>query len=241
METSQATRLAAWIVFHYPYRAAGLELTHPKLQRLCFYAAGVAWATGAGSEFGGIEFEAWKHGPVLREVYATYHHEKGAIAARSVAPAPFGEPTERALHDAVTVYGLLSAWGLRAQAHHEAPWIQANADGAPAITRGEIETHFRRKWADGVACPESLADRGIFTFDASAIELRLVRFAGCPRASLKKAQRGRGRKTITSGMVKSWRRRVGGGRVFAASPRRALAPSRAARASSLRSASRRFL
>lgn len=165
METTSATRLAEWIVFHYPYRAAGLELTHPKLQRLCFYAAGVAWATGAGNEFGDIEFEAWKHGPVLREVYATYHHEKGAIAAPSIAPAAFDEQTEQALHDAVAVYGLLSAWGLREQSRREAPWIRANAKEAPAITRGEMENHFRRKWADGVVCPELLVDRGIFTID----------------------------------------------------------------------------
>lgn len=177
METCQATRLAEWIVFHYPYRAAGLELTHPKLQRLCFYAAGVAWATGAGNELGDIEFDAWGHGPVLREVYARYHHEKGAIAAPSVAPATLGEQTVRALHDAVAVYGLLSAWGLREQARREAPWIRANADGARAITRGEIEPHFRRKWADGVACPEFLVDRGIFTIEGLGYRATFDSFA----------------------------------------------------------------
>ncbi len=183
-QKSEATRLAEWIVFHYPYRAPGLELTQLKLQKLCFYAAGVAWATGAGNEFGGIEFEAWKHGPVLREVYAKYHQEKGPIAAPSVAPAAFGEQTQTALHDAVAVYGLLSAWGLREQSHLEAPWVQANAKEAngptnppPAITRGEIENHFRRKWADGVACPEFLADRGIFTIEGLAYRSTFESFA----------------------------------------------------------------
>jgi Protein of unknown function (DUF4065) len=112
-------------------------------------------------------FEAWKHGPVLRDVYA---HFKGASPeALSATGVEFSRSTSDALLAALNVYGPLSAWALREQSHLEAPWIDAKAaDRAvdpPVIPNARIREHFAAKVANGVRYPEYLLDAGVFTLD----------------------------------------------------------------------------
>lgn len=161
---SPASWLANRVQAHYS--ALGRSgLTQLKLQKLCFYAAGVAWGHGAGAELSELAFEAWRHGPVLREIY----YPAGAVpTARDVEP--FSVETEGHVADAVTVYGLISPWGLREQSHLEQPWIDANALDRPGCPGkfGHIEAsaHFRTKFADGAVClPEHMVDSGVFAVD----------------------------------------------------------------------------
>ena len=161
---SPASWLANRVQAHYS--ALGWSnLTQLKLQKLCFYAAGVAWAHEAGAEFSALTFEAWKHGPVLREIYCP-----GGAVPIPPEVEPFSPATEGHVGDAVTVYGLISPWGLREQSHLEQPWIHANAlekPGSPGKF-GHLETsaHFRAKFACGpVRPPEHLVDRGVFVVD----------------------------------------------------------------------------
>ncbi len=168
--------LGATVRALYPYGAVpGFALTPLKLHKLCFYAAGVAWAHGEGHELHGVAFEAWKHGPVLRAIYSATLPEICAEAALSPA-------TLAHARDAVGVYGLLSAWGLREQSHLEAPWIEAHSRDVPGATpvripNERIAAHFRAKFAEGVTFPEHLTDRGIFTLDGLHFDPRFPSFA----------------------------------------------------------------
>ncbi|HQY65262.1 MAG: DUF4065 domain-containing protein [Myxococcales bacterium] len=176
MDLKPEQLLGATVRALYPYGTLpGFALTPLKLHKLCFYAAGVAWAHGEGGELRGVTFEAWKHGPVLRAIYSGTLPDVCAEDALS--------PETRAhARDAVQVYGLLSAWGLREQSHLEAPWIEAHSrdvPGAPPvrIPNDGIEAHFRAKFAEGVTFPEHLTDRGIFTLDGLHFDPRFQSFA----------------------------------------------------------------
>ncbi len=164
VQAEHASILAAAVHANYRYGAIpSLALTPLKSQKLYFFAAGVAWAYGVGQEFEAVEFEAWKHGPVVRSLYPSPTFESGL-------EAKLGPSTLACIRDALDVYGLISAWGLREQSHLEAPWVNAHAldkPSAPAvkIPNETIRDHFRAKFAAGVTFPEHLADRGIFTLD----------------------------------------------------------------------------
>jgi uncharacterized phage-associated protein len=172
MNTNVATHLAAWIAQTFATRFVGdTTLTHLKLQKLCFFAAGVAWAHDAGECLRDIRFEAWKHGPVVRDLYSFIGKHSGHIATTVFPAVPnFDDNTERALTAAVDVYGSLQPWALREQSHLEAPWRDAHArdsvQAAPvAINNAAIEAHFRAKFCSGVTYPEYLVDVGVSKLD----------------------------------------------------------------------------
>lgn len=167
-QTDDETRLASWIRARYPY--ARLEpLTALKLQKLCFYAAGAAWALGCGDDLGLLSFRAWKHGPVLVSVWEA-HRASGATPLTSISGrhARYSTLTEQSLTDALDVYGVLSAWRLREQSHLETPW-QETTQGA-VIPHARIRHHFAEKFATGnVRFPEYLLDVGQFALDGIAV------------------------------------------------------------------------
>jgi uncharacterized phage-associated protein len=165
-EQSTALAVARCIIDQYPYRETS-NLTPLKLQKLCFFAAGYAWGSGVGAEFEGLRFEAWKHGPVLRDVYAHFRAEpSGVLNVDAIVLSP---ESLRVLRATLDVYGPLSAWALREQSHLEAPWIEAKAQDRstepPAIPNARIREHFAAKLANGVQYPEYLLDAGVFTLD----------------------------------------------------------------------------
>ena len=63
---SPGLQLAEWILAH-----SSRDVTHLKLQKLCFYCYGVGRALGA-KDLGKVEFEAWQHGPVCKDVWFEY-------------------------------------------------------------------------------------------------------------------------------------------------------------------------
>jgi uncharacterized phage-associated protein len=187
---SPALHLAEWILERYPYRALDVApLTHLKLQKLCFFAAGCAWACGEGAELADIRFEAWKHGPVLRDVYVVHREQRGELRPSGAPVEPFVAATERALLAALRVYGPLSGWALREQSHLEAPWADAKAlndaiavpppaiAGPPPVIENEhIRRHFAAKLhaPGGVAFPEYLVDAGVFRLDGIPFSARFA-------------------------------------------------------------------
>lgn len=160
---NEARRLGECVQALYPYgELPGLPLTSLKLQKLCFYAAGVSWSNGVGEEFGSITFEAWKHGPVLRALHR-------ATLPKVTPSEHLGPATLACVKDAVDVYGLISAWGLREQSHLEAPWKEAHANDVPGkpatLPKARIVEHFREKFGTRATFPEYFANRGVFTLD----------------------------------------------------------------------------
>ena len=103
-------------------------LTHMRLQKLLYYAQGWHLAAFGRPLFVG-RIEAWKHGPVVKELYPTFKDYK----ARSISPDDAGEPT-LSDQDAAFIrsvweeYKPHSAAGLRTMTHQESPWLEARGD-----------------------------------------------------------------------------------------------------------------
>jgi uncharacterized phage-associated protein len=165
-----ARGLASWIVARVVGRPSrGGELTHLKLQKLCFYGYGALLAEGLEGEAGRVRFEAWPHGPVSPAVYAAYRARGSAPISEPHGPATvFSSEAERTLDDILNVYGRLSAWALREESHLEAPWIATyEPERSLPIDDEHLRVHFKAKFAGGagVAFPERLFGSSSFRLD----------------------------------------------------------------------------
>lgn len=124
-----------------------------KLQKLCYMAQGWNLALADDALFGD-EFEAWKRGPVSRELYRNHRREF------SVSRWPMGNPAELSERDRVVVdgmlrnYGALSGVELSELTHQEGtPWsltrsragVRDGESSTETISKSDIKTHFREK------------------------------------------------------------------------------------------------
>lgn len=161
-----AVRLANWVCEHL---RQGVEpLTHLKLQKLAFYCYGVALAFNRDCEIGSIDFLAWKHGPVSREIWNEYREFGGnpIPSVRRESVFEYSVETSARLHDVLTVYGTLTAWQLRQESHLEEPWRKAYETGPGSrIPRAEIRDHFTAKFSGHVEVPVHLLRPGNFKLD----------------------------------------------------------------------------
>ena len=120
----------------------GEPISHLKIQKLCYYAQGIALALLEKPLFFD-DIEHWKHGLVVPTLYRTYR-------SYGDGPIPPPEDLNTRLYDRETVgllnrvyqlYGQEKAWELRNKTHQEAPWINT-PDGCP-ITHREIRIYFQ--------------------------------------------------------------------------------------------------
>lgn len=115
------------------------KITPKKLQRLVYYAyAWVLTLLNDSSEelnirlFDDAKFEAWIHGPALRDLhaeYASYGFEN--IDEPKEQPA-FVEDVEDILEQVWEVYGNYTANQLESMTHQEKPWRNARKDLSPS-------------------------------------------------------------------------------------------------------------
>lgn len=142
-----ALQLAEWILA----RAARdkQSVTHLKLQKLIFYSYGAALAHGVHHELGQIAFEAWKHGPVSREVYGQYVGFGANEIPQPASVPKFDQALTNVLEDVYAVYGRLSPWDLRNESHLERPWVIALAEKRTGFTHEELRVHFAKKFERG--------------------------------------------------------------------------------------------
>lgn len=125
-------------------------LSNLKLQKLCYYAQGVALAA-RGEPLFEERIEAWLHGPVVPALYRRYK-EYGAGAIPPVADldlTAYDDADRRILDDVYDFYGQYSAWRLRDMTHSEAPWKDAYAEGMSAeISTEALRAHFAGEVSD---------------------------------------------------------------------------------------------
>lgn len=108
---------------------SGDDITHLKLQKLCYYAQ--AWHLAIENKPLMIaEFEAWAHGPVNRKLWEEYRDS-------SWNPIPFptdfnesdySKEDKEFLNDVWEVYGKFTAKYLENLTHQEDPWLEARGD-----------------------------------------------------------------------------------------------------------------
>lgn len=104
----------------------GDQISNLKLQKLCYYAQGLALATRKTPLFDS-RIEAWAHGPVVPVLYKLYKdHGANGIPAPEDFNLEIYDPADRMiLDDVYDYYGQYSAWRLREMTHLEAPWKNA--------------------------------------------------------------------------------------------------------------------
>lgn len=121
-------------------------LSNLKLQKLCYYAAGVIAAVRQNDDDPLFEqpIEAWQHGPVIPVEYRRFK-EYGSGDIPPLTNCDFNniEPRDRAiLDDVFNFYGQYSAWKLRNMTHEEQPWINAFARDDKRIYNNELRDFF---------------------------------------------------------------------------------------------------
>lgn len=101
------------------------DMTHLKLQKLCYYAEGFSWAV-LGRPLFRQPLEAWREGPVVREVYNAYRQYGSARITEVQGGGRITDQDALDIMEAVyDYYGQFSAWTLRNRTHREPPWLEA--------------------------------------------------------------------------------------------------------------------
>lgn len=120
-------------------------LSNLKLQKLCYYAQGVASIVRDAPLFN-EPIQAWIHGPVISDLYFEYRKFGGGGIPgpdEDFDPSLICSEDQKLLDDIYDDYGQYSAWKLRDLTHEEAPWKNAYKRGANSvITLEALKEHF---------------------------------------------------------------------------------------------------
>lgn len=121
-------------------------LSNLKLQKLCYYAAGISAAVRQDDDqpLFAQPIEAWQHGPVIPAQYRRFR-DYGGGDIPPVEGHDFDEIEARdqgILNDVYNFYGQYSAWKLRNMTHEEQPWINAFAREDKRISTRELREFF---------------------------------------------------------------------------------------------------
>lgn len=123
------------------------DITNLKLQKILYYCQGFSLAILDRPLFSN-PIEAWRHGPVIREVYDTYKQYNGNVIDKvSAGDSDALSSKEKELVDDVySVYGRYSAWHLRNLTHSEPTWAEAYQEGLDIeITHDAMKEYFSKQ------------------------------------------------------------------------------------------------
>ena len=102
------------------------DITNMKLQKLCYYAQGFTLALLDKPLFA-EEIQAWKHGPVIPELYKKYQdYGEKILPVEEFKNKTFVFTDEEIeiLNEVYNEYGQFTAWKLREFTHQEPTWIK---------------------------------------------------------------------------------------------------------------------
>ena len=88
-----------------------------KLQKLCYYAQGYSLAEGR--ELFPEDFQAWQHGPVVFELYASYKRYQWRQISEEIGESD--QSHYEFLRDIVAAYGRYDGAALSTMTHRESP------------------------------------------------------------------------------------------------------------------------
>jgi uncharacterized phage-associated protein len=113
-----------------------------KLQKLCYYAQAWSLAWSDGESLFEEDFQAWRNGPVCRELYDAH---KGEYLV-SADDLKYGDADNLSADEIDTINKVLEFYGdktpfwLREQTHDELPWKKARGDKLEYMRSDEIIT-----------------------------------------------------------------------------------------------------
>ncbi len=120
------------------------NLTHLKLQKLLYYAQGIAYGRYNKRLFN-EPFLAWQHGPVIRTVYDKYKVVQGNPISEDkdvdISSVVNNDAVISILKETISLYGIYSAWTLRNKTHNESPWSET--EQSEEIADEKIINYFR--------------------------------------------------------------------------------------------------
>lgn len=125
-------------------------ISNLKLQKLCYYAAGVIAAVRQDDArpLFADPIEAWQHGPVIPNLYHKFK-DYGSNGIPPIQNCDFSEIEDRdraVLDDVYNYYGQYSAWKLRNMTHEEAPWLDAYEQLDDTITTAALRAFFSQEF-----------------------------------------------------------------------------------------------
>jgi uncharacterized phage-associated protein len=129
-----------------PDEDSGELVSNLKLQKLLYYAQGYAVALkGVDDPLFKEKIYAWKHGPVVNDVYRYFASYKGTALPAMSRPSVHSE-TRDLLDDIYRVFGRYSAWTLRDMTHREDPWLNNYKPNVPdvEIPLSDLEKYFKK-------------------------------------------------------------------------------------------------
>lgn len=132
------------------------QMTHKKLQKLCYYAQAWSYAI-CPQPISNAKFEAWVHGPVCPELYDKYREYKFDYIPKISCAPTFSIAEEAFLEDVWFTYGGKTANGLEALSHSEPPWqkarlgLDSNEPSNNEIDPADMRDYYRSIYAGGDA------------------------------------------------------------------------------------------
>jgi uncharacterized phage-associated protein len=116
-------------------------MSNMKLQKLLYYAQGAHLALYREPLFG-EDLVAWRHGPVVPEVYHRFKEfgSAGIELEHDVDTDQFDDQTNQTLEQVYVNFGQFSAWKLREMTHQETPW--RSTEQSQVIGIDSIEDYF---------------------------------------------------------------------------------------------------
>jgi uncharacterized phage-associated protein len=114
------------------------KMTTWKLQKLCYYSQAWALVWSDGTPLFEEDFQAWKNGPVCRELFNIHKGLFLITAEKLMVGRPENiKKDERDIIDTVLRgYGDMSSTELKGEIHTESPWIVARS-GVSEYEHGE--------------------------------------------------------------------------------------------------------
>ena len=135
--------VAQYLLLNQREAGSAEGITNMKLQKLCYYAQGLALVKLHRPLFSD-DIEHWQHGPVVPALwreYKGYGSRLIPIPDRALGEGLLDDETRRLLDQVIINYGPLSAWELRNKSRSEPPWIDT-PDGC-AITHQKMRSYFQ--------------------------------------------------------------------------------------------------
>lgn len=107
------------------------EMTHKKLQKLCYYAQCWNLYFNDKEKLADTDFQAWVHGPASIELYQHYKTYGYNNIPKYTGLLRLEKKHQEVIDAVFKAYGEFDANSLEAFTHSEKPWINARGDKKP--------------------------------------------------------------------------------------------------------------